>query len=272
MTQTTERPNVSYGDKEIAEDNEILRCVVGSGVHGIAIEGTDDHDEMGVFIEPPAYCIGTKAPFEHRVERTVPEGVRSGPGDTDLTIYSLRRWMGLALHGNPTVLLPLFAPLDDLIVTTPLGFELRSLSDKICSVVAGKRFLGYLHNQRDRMLGGGTHRSKVPNRPELIEKYGFDVKYASHALRLGFQGIELLTTGSLTLPMRDDLRDRILAVKRGEVPFEECVSIIDGQAKALVRLIENPSISPLPEHPDYDAIDQWMTKAHTMWWAENSLV
>src|SRR5512142_1216582 len=32
---------------------EILRTVVGSGVHGIAIAGTDDHDEMGVYVEPP---------------------------------------------------------------------------------------------------------------------------------------------------------------------------------------------------------------------------
>ena len=33
-----------YGDAQVAYDNEILRTVVGSGVHGIAIEGTDDHE------------------------------------------------------------------------------------------------------------------------------------------------------------------------------------------------------------------------------------
>ena len=36
--------------------------------------------------------------------RTQPEGVRSGPGDLDLIVYSLRKWMRLALTGNPTVL------------------------------------------------------------------------------------------------------------------------------------------------------------------------
>lgn len=42
-----EQPNVEYGDSSAALPHEIPRSVVGSGVHGIAIEGTDDHDEMG---------------------------------------------------------------------------------------------------------------------------------------------------------------------------------------------------------------------------------
>jgi len=44
----TWRPNVEYGNPEVALGGEVLRSVVGSGVHGIAIEGTDDHDEMDV--------------------------------------------------------------------------------------------------------------------------------------------------------------------------------------------------------------------------------
>lgn len=44
--------HTEYGYRAVALDGEILRTVVGSGVHGIAIPGTDDHDEMGVFIEP----------------------------------------------------------------------------------------------------------------------------------------------------------------------------------------------------------------------------
>ena len=39
------------------------------------------------------------------------------------------------------------------------------------------------------------------NRPELVAVHGYDTKYAMHALRLGLQGIELLTTGRITLPV-----------------------------------------------------------------------
>ena len=41
------------------------------------------------------------------------------------------------------------------------------------------------------------------NRPELVAVHGYDTKYAMHALRLGLQGVELLTTGRITLPVPD---------------------------------------------------------------------
>ena len=105
----------------MALPNEILRSVVGSGVHGIAIEGTDDHDEMGVYIEPPEYVLGLERQRDDYVWRTQPEGVRSGHGDTDLMIYSLRKYLRLAIKGNPTVMLPLFAPEADLVVGHAAG-------------------------------------------------------------------------------------------------------------------------------------------------------
>jgi uncharacterized protein len=49
---TDTRTHTEHGERDLALAGEILRTVVGSGVHGIAIPGTDDHDEMGVYIEP----------------------------------------------------------------------------------------------------------------------------------------------------------------------------------------------------------------------------
>ncbi len=36
----------------------ILRVQVGSGVHGTAVAGQDDRDEMGVCLEPPEFVTG----------------------------------------------------------------------------------------------------------------------------------------------------------------------------------------------------------------------
>ena len=83
--------NVEYGDREVAISNEILRSVVGSGVHGIAIPGTDDHDEMGVYIEPPSVALGVEKHREDYIWRTQPEGVRSGHGDT--TSWTEATWI-----------------------------------------------------------------------------------------------------------------------------------------------------------------------------------
>lgn len=207
--------NLEYGDPEVALPNEILRSVVGSGVHGIAIAGTDDHDEMGVYVEPPEWVLGVTKHREDYIWRTQPEGVRSGHGDTDLVLYSLRKYLRLAIKGNPTVMLPLFAPPESLIVVTPLGEELRARRTAFLSQLAVERFLGYMHSQHERMLGHSKR--SVPNRPELIARYGWDTKYGSHALRLAYQGLEIASTGKLTLPLPEQERERVLAVKRGEV-------------------------------------------------------
>jgi hypothetical protein len=141
--------------------------------------------------------------------------VRSGHGDTDLVLYSLRKYLRLAIKGNPTVMLPMYAPAESLVIVTPLGEELRDMREAFLSQVAVERFLGYMRSQHERMLG--QSKRNVPNRPELIEKYGWDVKYGSHALRQAHQGPEIASTGTLSLPMPDRERERVLAVKRGEV-------------------------------------------------------
>ncbi len=41
--------------REVAMSNEILRGLVGSTAHGTAIDGQDDRDEMGIFIEPARF-------------------------------------------------------------------------------------------------------------------------------------------------------------------------------------------------------------------------
>lgn len=265
MTDPAAAP-LEYGDRAVALSNEILRSVVGSGVHGIAIAGTDDHDEMGVYIEPPEVALSPLRPREDYIWRTQPEGVRSGHSDTDLVLYSLRKFLRLAIKGNPTVLLPLYAPEQDLIVITELGRELRELRSAFLSRLAVHRFLGYMDSQRTRMLGGGR-RSAVPNRPELIDRYGWDVKYGSHALRLAYQGQEICRTGTLTLPLADARRQRVLSVKRGEVSRDQVADEIE-TIEADIRADLEAGNSPLPEEADLARVDAWnisATRRHWRW-------
>ena len=259
----SDQPNLEYGDPSVALPNEILRSVVGSGVHGIAIEGTDDQDEMGVYIEPPEWVLGVERHREDYIWRTQPEGVRSGHGDTDLVLYSLRKYLRLAIKGNPTVMLPLFAPEGSLVVVTQLGEELRDLRAAFMSTMAVERFLGYMRSQHQRMLG--QSKRKVPNRPELIERYGWDVKYGSHALRLAYQGLEIASTGNLSLPLPDRERERVLAVKRGEVDRDDVSSEIT-RLEGAVRTLLDEDRSPLPRVADLDRISAWAIDAQRRHW------
>jgi hypothetical protein len=259
----TERPHVEYGDLNMAHDNEILHTVVGSGVHGIAIEGTDDHDEMAIFIEPREHVIGTAERMDIVTYRTKPEGVRSEPGDVDLSMYALRRYVRLAAVGNPTALLPLWCPAESVIHVDPLGTELRSLRQAFLSKQSVERFLGYMYSQHERMMGRGK-RNRVPNRPELIEQYGWDVKYGAHALRLAYQGYEICLMGRLTLPLPETPREHVLAVKRGEVSQQEVSKIILGFTQTTRQVLEHGT--PLPDTPDWEAIGEFSVRAHLQHW------
>ncbi|MGW4640877.1 nucleotidyltransferase domain-containing protein [Sphaerisporangium sp. NPDC004334] len=239
----------------------ILRCQVGSGVHGTAIAGTDDRDEMGICLEPPDYVIGLRH-FDQYVYRTQPEGVRSGPGDLDLTVYSLRKWMRLAVGGNPTVLLPLFVPESEIVSVTDLGRDLRADPGLVLSRQAGHRFLGYLRSQRDRMVDHSQ--GKRTNRPELIARYGYDTKYAGHMVRLGVQGVELLETGRITLPMPEPWRSLIVGMRQGAHTREEALALAADLEDRLERLIP---VCDLPEHPDMDRVNRWLVAAYRETWA-----
>src|SRR6266576_6530328 len=231
--------------EEIVEHGTILRATVGSTVHGLPHGGQDDRDEMAVFIEPPEYLLGLARArgiksglfgFEHYVERTKPEGVRSGPGDLDLVAYSLRKYVRLALKGHPTILLLLFVPEELILAETQLGKELRELRPALLSRRAGRGYLGYLGGQKERLLG--TRGQRRVNRPELVAAHGFDTKYAMHAARLGYQGLELLETGRLTLPMPKPERSRVMAIRTGDRSFEETIAEIDEVEQRLAAALE----------------------------------
>jgi hypothetical protein len=74
------------------------------------------------------------------------------------------------------------------------------------------------------------------NRPELVAVHGYDTKYAMHALRLGLQGVELLTTGRITLPVPEPHRAYLRSVRRGERELAEVLDAITETEKRLAQL------------------------------------
>lgn len=244
----------------------ILQATVGSTVHGTAVAGTDDRDEMAICLEPPARAIGLHG-FETTVFRTQPEGMRSGPGDLDLVIHTLRKFVYLASRGNPSILLPLYVPKSALIGKThAFGHRLREQRSMFLSKRVGKSFLGYLIAQKQRLLGErGQMRVR---RQELIDQYGFDTKYAGHVIRLAHQGIELMTTGHLTLPMKASEAQEVLDVRTGRFSFDQ---VIQRAGELQAELRHSLDATPLPDVPDEVAIDRFVVDAYLWTWVPNRL-
>lgn len=271
-------PHASEEARAIAEAGLILRVQVGSGVHGTSISGQDDRDEMGICLEPARYVTGlARVPrgiaatsadveFEQYQRHTVwdaPGGLanRSGAGDLDVVVYSARKWCRLALAGNPTVLLALFVPDSDVVFRNRAGAELVDNAHRFVSRLAAERFLGYLQSQRAAMTGDvGAH----TNRPELVAEHGYDTKFAMHALRLGVQGVELLTTGRITLPVPEPELTFLRQVRRGEVPLDDVLAQV---AEAEARLTALRDAAAVPSEPDREWVDAWLHRSHLDYWA-----
>lgn len=249
--------------RELAERNEIIRIVNGSKLYGTDVDSSDD-DFQAIFIEPVrSVYVGGK--METVQLRDKPEGVRSEAGDVDCTSYSLRHFAKLAAGGNPSVLTLLSAPDSAVVSETDLGAALRqpTMQQKFASKQAAPRFRGYMFRQKERMLGErGGH---IPKRPELVEKYGFDTKYANHVLRLGIQGCEFLRRGYMTLPMDEDDVNMLLRVRGGEYTFEQVVELIGAVERDLERAI---TACKLPDDPDYEAISVFLREAHEEHWID----
>lgn len=240
---------------------EILRAEVGSTLHGTGLGvAHEDHDEMGVFVEHMNTTIGLGR-LDHYQWRTKAEGEKSGPGDTDLVCYTLRRWCSLALKGNPSVLLPLYAPEDKLVVVTDLGRDLRTHRDWFASKRAGRAFLGYMEQQRQRLTGERSGSGRIRKN---LEEGVVDWKYAMHMLRLGYQGVEYLSTGAIRLPVPGALGDYLRAVRQGLHPLDEVLRKAEQLEVAVKELLA--TVSPLPEEPETDKVEAWVIQAHLWTW------
>lgn len=252
--------------REIAEYNTILRCQVGSRLHGVVVGDQDDSDEMALVIEPPEYVIrpperetGFKRFWQYE-HRTADRGERSGPDDECLIAYSLRKWVGRAAHGDPTMLLPLFAPEHQISMITWPGHEARRLRKMFLSKQVGDRYLGYLDEQTACLKGESPTRT---NRPELIAVHGYDTKYAFHALRLAYQGWEMMRTEQLLLPVRSPEFEVLSAVRNGQMSLAGVLGYIN---RVRDELIDAYDESLLPDFPDYDRIGQWLVRIYRTWW------
>lgn len=242
----------------------ILLVEVGSTAHGTGIPGGEDYDQLGVVVELPHEVLGLDdRGFRTVMQRTQPEGERSGPGDVDRTLYSMRRFVRLAASGNPSILMSLWAPVD---YATAEGRDLQALGDAFVGRHVVPRYRGYMQSQARRLLGtsgGGHGRRGGGGREELVAAHGFDTKYAMHCARLGFQCQELLTTGRLDLPIQGEAAEWLRAVRRGDIGFDEWWATILRLDHDLERLEHDERFRA---GPDRGRIDEWAIATHHAVW------
>lgn len=237
-------------------DRLIQLFVGGSELHGAKVHGTDDLDIYGVYLEPPELVLGLES-MPHYVWSTAGNDRRNGPSDVDVTLYSLKKWAGLACKGNPTALHFLFAANT---IPNAIWSEIVRNRTVFLARTFVKPFVGFADDQLKRMTGS-KGRGKRGQRPEIEEKYGYDVKAAMHVLRLLFECKELLTEGKITMPRPE--RDLLIRVRTGKYSMDKVIAMAQ---KLFTECDEAAKTSCLPEKVDRVAVSSLLTDSYRKAW------
>lgn len=236
-------------------DNLIQAFVGGSQLHGAKVGATDDTDWYGVFIEPPARMIGLDRD-EFFVFTTGGKLGGNGPDDVDVCLYSLRKWAGMAVKGNPSALHFVFATAH---YTTRWWDEIVRHRGIFASRRHLKPFVKFADDQMERLCGRKGQKSV--HRAELENKHGYDTKYAMHVIRLYLEAKEYMETGRISLP--NPRVDLLIDIRKGKYKrhqVEEMGRQFESEAtKAQVT-------SPLPDEVNQEAVTKLITDVYMDFW------
>jgi len=124
----------------ISIENPIFSAVTGSRLYGTNREDSD-YDSRGYIIPPFEYLINVKK-FECREF-----------SDKDHKIYSLKRYLDLALKGDPQSIELLYIPENKIINTSDIANEFISLRSDIISENIQNRLIGYAYSEWRKAMG-----------------------------------------------------------------------------------------------------------------------
>src|SRR5215469_6389119 len=221
-------------------DRLIHLFVGGSELHGAKVTNTDDLDIYGVYLEPRELVLGLEKQ-DFYVWSTAGDERRNGPDDIDVCLYSLRKWASLAAKGNPTALHFLFSE-NHVRNTEPWERVLKN-REIFLSRQASTQFRGFAEAQLRRLQGIGT--GKKGQRHELIGAHGYDIKAAMHVIRLLNEGIELMRSGTITLPRPE--KKLLITIRTGNYGSLERVLNL---ANALFLELDEAARTSLPQKVD----------------------
>lgn len=215
---------------DLVREHTVYACVMGSRAFGLATDGSDT-DRRGVFVAP--------TPLFWRLDK--PPTHVTGPREEEFS-WEIERFCSLALRANPNLLECLHSPLVEHADAT--GRELRELRDAFLSRRVEASFRGYAEQQLGK-LEADIRRDGAPR-----------WKHAMHLLRLLTSCRDLLRTGTLTVDV-GDRREDLLAVRRGEVGWEE----VRGRMRTLHEEVDAAAArTPLPAEPDRARVEDFLVR------------
>ena len=215
----------------------------GSIAHNMYIPNSiDDIDIIGICIPPLEYYCGLK---EYGSRGTV----EIKEGKLDIVVFELKKLITMLSSCNPNVLSLLWLKEEHYIHTTKAMKTLIENREMFLSKQVYNSFTGYAHNQLSNLNKDSYKGYMGEKRKKLVDKFGFDVKNASHLIRLLRMGKEILSTHQVNV-WRED-REELLEIKTGKWPLQR---ILEESKKLFSECDELLEKSTLPKRTDTDKI------------------
>ena len=162
---------------------------------------------------------------------------------TQEAYWELQKFLVMALKANPNVLECLYSPLVE--TATPLAQELLGMREIFLSRMVYQTYNGYVMSQFKKMQADLRNHGQV--------KW----KHVMHLIRLLLSGIGVLRDGLVPVHV-EQYRDRLLSIRRGELPWEQ----VESWRLALHQEFNTAfETTRLPERPDYTRANAFLLKA-----------
>lgn len=162
----------------------------------------------------------------------------------DVTIYSIVKYFDLCMDCNPNMIDSLFVPNRCILHITKIGQMVRENRQLFLNKKAWHTFKGYAFSQSKKMI----NKEPEGKRRAIVDKFGFDVKFAYHVIRLLCEMEQIMATGDLDLE-RD--REHYKAIRRGDWSKEQVLDYFNKKERDLEELYLKSS---LRHNPAEDAI------------------
>ena len=230
--------------------------IMGSVAYGVSSD-TSDMDVYGFAIPPKEDLFPhlrgeiqgfgqQKQRFEQYQEHHLMD--KDAKQEYDFSIYSIVKFFHLCMENNPNMVDSLFVPNRCVLYSSPVAQMVRDSRKLFLHKGSYHKFRGYAYAQLHKI--GTKANSQNPKRQESIEKYGFDLKFAYHVVRLALEGEQILVEQDLDI---ERSREVLKSIRRGEWSEEKLRGWFDEKEKQLEELYVK---SDLRHSPDEDAIKE----------------
>ncbi len=239
---------------EFVISNTMYECVVGSVAYGVS-DDLSDYDVNG-FCIPPRDVVFPHLKWDiegfgrqkqkftgWQQHHVFFQQALNGKGrEYDLNIYNIVHYMHLCMENNPNMVTTLFVPRECVLHSTAISEMVREKRDMFLHKGSWPKYKGYSYQQRHKMQGKNPEEGS--KRHKLRERFGYDVKFAYHTVRLLYEAEMILNEHTIELRRH---QEHLKAIRRGEVPMEDVLAWCDSKEKGLERAYENSTLRWGPE-------------------------